>query len=513
MISEKKTNTKNIIFGLMVPIFTTLTVIFLLIYTNTLLSYFPNDYKMIDTKNNDNRISLSRGNSTDHIGGNFILDITKNSDIDSTLFVATGDGLSVLDYTDLENITFRNTVVGHGGISAMTFSDNDSILWMTTATDTFPDDAFLQMGTGVHKSTDHGVTWTHYEQPGITPIQGLTYDITTDSLGTVWMACFGQSLQRSIDYGETFTTVWPGMDSVEWSPALASNMNQRMFAAHHSKKGKLWVGSADGIHLCNDYSVADTLLQWTNSKYPKLTGNFVTNINSQLLENGTKEMIWVASWRADSDAEIDGISFTDDDGKTWSKALQGEKVYSFAFDESDVFVCSATGLWKSKDLGQTFEKYDISVFSELKDSFIDITKVYSFYKIDGVMWLGTGYGLAYSTNEGNDWLLLEAYKDAVSSSANETYAFPNPFSPERSNDGVKIQFNVDNESPRVKIKIYNFAMEKVITLEKGRRFEVGNHYITWDGKDECGNVVANGVYFYIISVNGKEIWNKIMVFD
>jgi len=507
--NNKKVKLKNI-FALLLPVLTTLIVITLLFYTNELLSYTPNDYNFTTKGNLKNSY---RGNNSDQIGGNFILDITTNPEIDSTLFIATGDGLSVLDYNDLENLVFKNSVIGRGGISSMSFSDNDSIIWMTTATDTFIDDAFLQMGTGVHKSSDYGDTWTHFEQPGITPIQGLTYDITIDSLGSVWMACFGQSIQRTVDYGETFTTVYPGMDSIEWSPANANNMNQRMFAAHHSKKGKLWLGSADGIHQCVDYSLGDSLLQWEDSSYPRLTGNFVTNINSQLLDDGSKEMIWVASWRAESNAEINGISFTDDDGETWSRALHGEKIYSFAFEDSTVYVCGETGLWKSDDLGDYFEKYDISVFSPVKDRFIDITKVYSFYMIDDIMWLGTGYGLAYSTNEGNDWLLIEAYNDPVATSENKTYAYPNPFSPERSSDGIKILFNVDNSSSKVKINIYNFAMEKVVTLEKGRRYSTGEHYITWNGKDDRDNLVANGVYFYVISVNGEELWNKIMVFD
>jgi hypothetical protein len=79
--------------------------------------------------------------------------------------------------------------------------------------------------------------------------------------------------------------------------------------------------------------------------------------------------------------------------------------------------------------------------------------------------------------------------------------FPNPFNPE-----TWIPYHLAEES-NVAIRIYNSAGRLVRTLHIGRK-EPG-FYITkdraayWDGRNDAGEYVSSGVYFYELSAGGK----------
>jgi flagellar hook assembly protein FlgD len=45
------------------------------------------------------------------------------------------------------------------------------------------------------------------------------------------------------------------------------------------------------------------------------------------------------------------------------------------------------------------------------------------------------------------------------------------------------------------ITIYNIRGQRVRTLVDGYKVE-GEHSVEWDGRDEAGNRVSSGVYFY-----------------
>jgi hypothetical protein len=89
--------------------------------------------------------------------------------------------------------------------------------------------------------------------------------------------------------------------------------------------------------------------------------------------------------------------------------------------------------------------------------------------------------------------------------------FPNPFS-----TSTTISFNLPTDSrlnwghKNAEIKIYNvkgqlikeFKMQKV----KGKNIEV-----VWDGKDENGNQVPNGIYLYKLSNGENEIVRKMIL--
>ncbi len=73
--------------------------------------------------------------------------------------------------------------------------------------------------------------------------------------------------------------------------------------------------------------------------------------------------------------------------------------------------------------------------------------------------------------------------------------YPNPFNPSTS-----IAFSV-KEAGVVQLSIYNLHGQEVRTLINGQ-MNVGFHSVSWDGKDNNGQILPSGVYLYKLRVNG-----------
>jgi Secretion system C-terminal sorting domain len=74
--------------------------------------------------------------------------------------------------------------------------------------------------------------------------------------------------------------------------------------------------------------------------------------------------------------------------------------------------------------------------------------------------------------------------------------YPNPFNPT-----TTFSFSISEES-KVELVIYNIKGQRVMQLVNDR-FEKGTHLVNWNGINESGDLIASGVYFYKLVVNGK----------
>ncbi len=72
--------------------------------------------------------------------------------------------------------------------------------------------------------------------------------------------------------------------------------------------------------------------------------------------------------------------------------------------------------------------------------------------------------------------------------------YPNPF-----NATTTIEYD-SFERANTSIKIYNTIGELIITLENSIK-EAGSYRIEWDGRNSTRNVVASGLYFYVVVAN------------
>ena len=79
--------------------------------------------------------------------------------------------------------------------------------------------------------------------------------------------------------------------------------------------------------------------------------------------------------------------------------------------------------------------------------------------------------------------------------------YPNPFNPTT----VIVYYlpDIGFQPAEVELTIYNVLGKKVRTLVKERQ-HLGEHRAVWDGKDDDGNDVASGIYFYRLKVSGVD---------
>ena len=93
---------------------------------------------------------------------------------------------------------------------------------------------------------------------------------------------------------------------------------------------------------------------------------------------------------------------------------------------------------------------------------------------------------------------------------NKSYAYPNPFSPEISPNGVRFEYDKTGLDPgtRLTIRIYDFALDLVATVVKNARLD---QMIFWNGISNSGKRVANGTYIYTIIAGNEQFWGKVTV--
>jgi len=82
--------------------------------------------------------------------------------------------------------------------------------------------------------------------------------------------------------------------------------------------------------------------------------------------------------------------------------------------------------------------------------------------------------------------------------------YPNPFNPK-----TTIMFDL-GESGKTQIEIFNVKGQKVKTL-LNEEMEAGQHTAIWNGDDSNNKSVSSGMYFYKISLNGKQKIKKMIM--
>ena len=465
------------------------------------------------------------------------------------------DSLSVKtlqDTLDLTNGSYT-TRIPRGGISAMTTGDQGGPYekFMFAAAAGSEND--IPIGKGIvftTDATDSTINWVYYDQPiddalsdtipfgdigfvAVLPVTvpqaNVTYDMDL-SEEFAWTASWAGGLRRFKFSDQVWERVPLPMDNQyelttckdtsyiriggryilkdyylnPRDPQDDGNHNHKAFSVL-SYSDTIWVGTANGIN--RGILGSGNCIDWEHYSYPmdNLSGNFVVGLEIQRL-NG-KRIIWAATVNADDPTEKRGISYTIDDGLSWNTALLGERIYNIAAFDSLVFAASANGLWKTED-GINWALYrpahqaipfPNTAIYDLDEVLAD--EVYSVafdnrsYYGDGSIWIGTGDGAAHSYDlDGLNWKIFRAEYDI-----NEDYAYPNPFSPYthnvlNDNGYVRFQTNEWSGTFVIDIDIYNFAMEKVYATSFDKRIS-SSGTLKWDGRDQQGVYVHNGVYF------------------
>jgi len=191
--------------------------------------------------------------------------------------------------------------------------------------------------------------------------------------------------------------------------------------------------------------------------------------------------------------------------------MDGQYAHNFAFQDSIVYAMTDDGVWKSADFGDTWYLIP-QIVGENNNYTIFDPKSYCGDYYSDKMWIGTIDGLASTNDYGNTWLVYRSFVSTTDPGQPGTYAYPNPYSPVRT-EFVRFQYHI-NSPAEITVRIYDFAMDHVVTLPAVYRPNAGDWSETWDGRNSKGDIVANGVYFYHLEKSGQgSHWGKIMILD
>ena len=500
----------------------------------------PDSYLLTIDENHLSKTTASNPTS------NSILDIVTIGD---EVWLGTSRGVSV-SYDRGENWTnfYGISPFGEDNVSALNYNKYDGTIWAATATSvTGPGGGNVPKGTGLKFTTDNGFTWDAIPQPvdhpdssiilfgnnvmNVLPItvaeQNLTYDISFTP-NAVWITSFAGGTRRSSDMGQTWQRIILPTDSLNSISPLdslaerdkcisptAGNfcstgwLNYRAFSVIAENDSTVYVGTANGINkTTNANAQHPTWVKFNHQNQDEpISGNFITGLGN----NSSDNTIWASSWKAEKPEEFYGVSASTNGGETWQTYLAEEKAHNFGFKGSDVIVATDNGAFRSSNQGGTWILPNNIVDKESAVA-LQTNIFYSAASQGNDIWLGSADGLARlkeTTFWNGDWKVYFASQPLTSD--RETYCYPNPFSPRQ--EQLKIKYSTGGTEASVTIRIFDFGMNYIRTViqnaPRNRTIEGAPEF--WDGTDDNGNLLPNGVYIYRVDIDEEEpLFGKII---
>ncbi|MDA0335135.1 MAG: hypothetical protein O2782_08230 [bacterium] len=401
-----------------------------------------------------------------------------------------------------------------------------------------------------------------------TPVQNPCFGLSLDG-DTIWAAFWSGSTIRSTDFGRTWERVLPGggdrivfglsqvetdirvlqfeadsLDSAGADPAAVASVRaaadsvsllsllHRTFSVA-AWGDTVWIGTASGVT-----SSFDSGRTWTNHRVRlnsfgeplpgNLSGNWGLAIDREITADG-RSLVWVGAGVTEGPGQVAAMNVTSDNGRSW-QATGPAFAWDFAFTGGDT-------IWAGSDLGLliTPDRGASWFLAQVEDPFTrdvllpSVVGVERFALPDGrvALWAGADNGLGRSVDGGRTWTILSFPVKTPSLDSGEvigagglvdlggvrTYAAPSPFAPSQ---GQRCRFVYSLAADaRVTIEIYDFSSRRVRTLVDGvDRAGGNNHGEKWDGLDEDGHPVANGVYFFRVETDrGDRAFGNLVVLD
>jgi photosystem II stability/assembly factor-like uncharacterized protein len=362
------------------------------------------------------------------------------------------------------------------------FAFLDSAVWIAT-------------DGGLKRTTDGGENWDSFEIVDSTsgeliiPSQFTSVCVVDYVTGPVVFVGSIDGLAKSADDGVTWEVI--------------------KFADSFRKA--VWAGTAAGIFkfIYNYRDVHDAAVQYSYYQVG-ITGNWVVALALQQLDG--RKILWAGTQPA-YDGEY-GASFSMDDGDTWQTTLVGDQVWNFDFDDTVIWAATSSGLKRSKDWGENWDVFNyLSDKDPITKNQLSSTEFTSVKIIDNEVWAGNVDGLVRSQDGGDSWDVFRTAVHIGEPGSETAYAYPSPFSPILQGGQITRIHYRPKESGAVTVKIYDFAMDLVVTLVDGeaRNGEV-EYDEPWDGRNQKGDFVANGVYFFKVeAAGGQTEWGKVVI--
>ncbi|MFA6979404.1 MAG: hypothetical protein WC209_08785 [Ignavibacteriaceae bacterium] len=515
---------------------------------------------LLEKANNSSEMSVEENPASNSINDILV--------VGDTIWLGTSRGLS--QSTD-NGSTWKNyyntSEFGTESITALLYAKG--VIFASTAHSIEKDGASLPEGSGFRFSSDNGITWKTVAQPiddsgdssvvygknilralpVTVAVQNIIYDFAFAG-NKIWIATFAGGL-RSVSFDSLIAnvnakwsrTVLPPdyLPSIKPSDSLSFTiqpvagkfgkeeyLNYRLFSLIAADDSTLYAGTANGINKTTNAFLPADSMSWEKFNHQSdqanpISGNFIVALGY----NKLLKAVFAASWKANDQNEFYAVSYSRDGGTNWITTLHGEKPHNFASDKNSVIVTTDNGIYLN-EISTLNSWLNAGSIVDKKTGLVLQTSVFysaAFANNGNTVWAGSEDGLVKNEMPGynwsDDWTIL--YASQPLSKKDDTYAFPNPFSPKM--EKVKIKYNTGGNSKKVTIRILNFGMSCLRTLvqnvERGNPAHVINAPNSdgingvidyWDGRDDYGSVVPNGVYFYRVEIDGEDPqFGKIMV--
>lgn len=241
------------------------------------------------------------------------------------------------------------------------------------------------------------------------------------------------------------------------------------------KSNDLHIGTIEsGGHFVYNYSTNNTFTVYPN-QHTVIVGDSAKRMLPVKLSKGYYTITTEVISKPHAGGDIDGVFFWATTGENSAKWPAGHAVYETFRDNQSVSLFSPTG----------FDGYLFFMDGgNLSDNFGSVSIT---FKLDSI---GT---TSIGSNEG----------EKIPLQFHLSQNFPNPFNPT-----TNIRYEIKKEN-YVTINIYDMIGRTIKTLIT--EFQPsGNYTITWDGKNENGELVATGTYLYQLKI-GEQAETKKMI--
>ncbi len=489
---------------------------------------------------------IANPNSSKYPVSNFITDIFPFGD---TTWFSTGSGI-MRTLNRLQSFQNYFGVQPFGDDDVSGFIIKDNVVVVATAITQEISGESVAVGTGIKVSTDKGISWNSYGQPidaqsdtnivygsnvlyslpVVVPQQNLSYDIavtkTKNDLSnyTIWISSFAGGLRKSTDYGQSWLRVLLPPDELDSIYVTATgynfsldprrNLNHRAFTVEAVNDSVIMVGTADGINISRDWGINWRKYNYQNSGTGtgRVGGNFVVNFHIQRFQNST--ILWAATRKAEDINEVSSLSYSSNFGYNWNYTLTNISPNGVGSFSNIVYGLTDDGLYRA-DYGIFDWSKAPLIYDEVTKDAVRSTKFYSAGNLSDTVLIGSADGLIRFTESGigwpSKWKIFRAIETIDLSSDVKTYAAPNPFSPP--GEVTRIFYKTGKNLSKITIKIFDFGMNPVRTvIQNATRTSPDELFTSWDGANDKGAIVSNGVYFYRIEVDDdKPVWGKILL--
>ncbi|CUT07352.1 hypothetical protein JGI9_00553 [Candidatus Kryptonium thompsonii] len=165
-------------------------------------------------------------------------------------------------------------------------------------------------------------------------------------------------------------------------------------------------------------------------------------------------------------------------------------------------------IWRSDTIVAIISNVNLnSALARSSDEFVFQYHITAGSYSEGYTPLGNGLKTRLKVPDFDNWGSLNILNSQIAF-VKTNDVFPNPFYA----DGIeKILIPVDSGSEDVEMKIFTIGFDLVYSGKFKPEFNFGNYFVSWNGRDNSGEIVKTGVYIYFVRSGNSERLGKFVL--